>query len=96
MATCSVRYEPHFSNKACLLKRPCFQSQKYGMPNLSSSRNIPSTFRRICQAINRFVILSFNPPHRLPLQEKESEIDLACDGFLTRKFNSGNLPNFIE
>jgi len=32
MATYSVRYEPHLSDKACLLKRPGFQSQEYGMP----------------------------------------------------------------
>jgi len=32
MATCSARYEQHLSDKACLLKRPSFQSQKYGMP----------------------------------------------------------------
>jgi len=35
MTTCSVRYEPHLSDKARSSKRPGFQSQKCGMPRYS-------------------------------------------------------------
>jgi len=32
MGTCSVRYEPHLSDKARSSEASGFQSQKYGMP----------------------------------------------------------------
>jgi len=41
MATCSVRYEPHLSDKSCLLKRPGFQSQ-----NDKLLRHFPDLFSK--------------------------------------------------